>query len=153
LLSLIGETAPGEPGNATVGNYGADQADANQIDARSWHSSAVLTRATWAKPQTWPGVRTRPQAPPAATKRLVLWGRFLDLHEPAGRPFAERFTKFEAECDRLGAGTAPTVAALAANLRARAETLRFVLSGRGPGERGPLVDKRDLRPACRRSCR
>jgi hypothetical protein len=34
LLSLLGQTASGEPGNATVGSDDADQADAHQVDAQ-----------------------------------------------------------------------------------------------------------------------
>ena len=71
----------------------------------------------------------------------VLWSGFLALHEPAGLPFAGRFGAFAADCDRLAAAAGPGIAALAADLRARARTLRFVLSGRGPGERGPLTDE------------
>jgi len=133
LLSLTDGTAPGEPVNATVGSDDADQPDADQVDARVMAVRCRLDQDYLGEPADL--ARPADQAAGAARggQAPVLWGRFLDLHEPAGRPFAERFTKSEADCDRLAAGTSPTVAALAADLRARAETLRFLVSGRGPG--------------------
>jgi hypothetical protein len=74
---------------------------------------------------------------------LRLWEGFLGLYDTGDRPFAERAAEFADLCDELGtgAGASPAVTALAADLRSRAELMRFVLSGLGPQHRGPLVSR------------
>jgi tetratricopeptide (TPR) repeat protein len=72
---------------------------------------------------------------------LRLWGAFADLHDAGDRPFAHRAAELVALCDTVGtgAGVSLAVAALAADVRSRAELIQFVLSGHGPHQRGSLV--------------
>ena len=73
--------------------------------------------------------------------KLRLWVGFLGLYLESDEPFAERVAAFSALCDESAGpdGYSPSVRALAADLRSRAEVMRFVLSGMGPGHRGELV--------------
>ena len=77
----------------------------------------------------------------AATPTLRLWAGFLELYREGDQPFAARAAAFPALCDEsvASSGDDPAVGALAADLRSRAEVLRFVLSGMGPAHRGELV--------------
>ena len=70
---------------------------------------------------------------------LRLWRGFLALYESGDRPFAEMATEFRGRCEALAAGASVPVIALAADLRSRAEIMRFVLSGLGPRHRGAMV--------------
>lgn len=82
-------------------------------------------------------------APPAvaATPTLRLWAGFLDLYRESDQPLAARAAAFSALCDEsvASSGDDPAVSALAADLRSRAEVMRFVLSGMGQAHRGELV--------------
>jgi CHAT domain len=76
-----------------------------------------------------------------ATTTLRLWAGFVDLHLQSDQPFTERAAAFSALCDESvdQGGNGPAVRALVADLRSRAEVMRSVLSGMGPGRRGELV--------------
>lgn len=86
----------------------------------------------------------RKAPPPAqaacdASIGLRLWRGFLALYESVDRPFAEIVAEFRGQCEELAVGTSAPVIALAADLRCRAEMMRFALSGMGPRHRGALV--------------
>ena len=90
------------------------------------------------------GDLVRKTPPPAraacgATIALRLWRGFLALYESGDRPFAEIVAEFRSQCEELAVGASAPVIALAADLRCRAEIMRFVLSGMGPRHRGALV--------------
>jgi hypothetical protein len=73
-------------------------------------------------------------APPAARADPVLrlWDAFLDLYRPSDIPLAERIAALEESCD---SAEEP----LAEDLKTRAQTFRFVLSGQGAAGRTSLV--------------
>jgi hypothetical protein len=72
---------------------------------------------------------------------LRLWRGFLTLYDIGDRLFNEVFTEFEDLCGQLSdsAGASDAVIAVATDLRARAEAMRFALSGQGPQQRGRVV--------------
>jgi CHAT domain-containing protein len=72
-------------------------------------------------------------------RALRLWRGFLALYESGDRSFAEVVAGFYGLCEEFAAGASPPVIALAADLRCRAEVMRFVLSGMGLRHRGALV--------------
>jgi hypothetical protein len=72
---------------------------------------------------------------------LRLWRGFVTLYDSGGPLFSDVIAEFSALCAGLGsaAGSSAAVRALAADLRARAEAIRFTLNGQGPEGRGPIV--------------
>jgi hypothetical protein len=64
---------------------------------------------------------------------LRLWRGFVTLYDSGGPLFSDVIAEFSALCAGLGsaAGSSAAVRALAADLRARAEAIRFTLNGSG----------------------
>jgi CHAT domain len=137
LLTLVGQPAPGGAGDAD-GQATLVAAVRCRLEQGYLREAADLARGVrTASPGS--GTSTTGVSDPASA--LGLWHGFLGLYAPADQPFARRFAEFAAQCDRHGRAASQALAPLAADLEARAETLGFVLSGGGPAQRGPLLDR------------